>query len=129
MSVTKAKALGMSWGAANGRLRKMILFDFVRRLGLDRCHRCNEKIESIDDLSIEHKDNWMQADDPVKSFFDLGNLAFSHLNCNIKAGAQARKKWGSAQERSNASHRRWWAKKTPEARREYRKMTYKKYGH
>jgi hypothetical protein len=33
-------------------------------------------------LSIDHKNPWQAAADPKASFFDLDNIAFSHLRCN-----------------------------------------------
>ena len=80
----KNEFLGMPYGTANNQLRKMILFDLVKRCGLDTCYRCGKKIENIDDLSIEHKKAWLGVD--VKLFWDLNNIAFSHLNCNIGSG-------------------------------------------
>jgi len=58
------------------------MFDFAQRLNIDTCYRCGEKIGNVDDLSIEHKTAWQSSDDPIKDFYDLGNIAFSHLNCN-----------------------------------------------
>lgn len=45
-----------------------------------------EKIENIRDLSVEHREPWQSAENPKESFFDLDNIEFSHLNCNILAG-------------------------------------------
>src|SRR4030042_1675120 len=78
----KTEQLGMPFGTASGRLKKMLLFEFAKRLGLDTCHRCSKKIETVDELSVEHKEPWLDSDDPVKKFFDLNNIAFSHLTCN-----------------------------------------------
>lgn len=83
----KTKALGMSIGTASNRLRKMILFSLVCELKRDICYQCGGKIILVSDLSIEHKKPWLQADNPRESFFDLGNIAFSHLSCNSAAGA------------------------------------------
>lgn len=85
----KSEFLGMPHGTASAQLRKMILFDLVKKCGLDTCYRCGEKIESIDDLSIEHKEAWLGVD--VKLFWDLNNIAFSHLNCNISVGRRMEK--------------------------------------
>ena len=79
----KSEQLGMSLGKANARLRKKILFDLVKKCNLDFCYRCNEKIEKIEDLSIEHKIHWLHSENPKELFFDLGNIAFSHLKCNV----------------------------------------------
>ncbi len=90
----KAEQLGMSHGAACNKLKKSILFGFVQDAGLDICYRCGEQIESVDKLSIEHKIPWMDSNNPVKLFFDLENIAFSHLHCNSitrrTSGPQAR---------------------------------------
>lgn len=82
----KDELLGESHGTANGRLRKAILFDLAGRCGMLRCYRCAVAIEFVDELSIEHKDPWQRATDPRASFFDLKNIAFSHLRCNVLDG-------------------------------------------
>ena len=81
----KTQALNMNFGTASHRLRKSILFDLLRRFDLDHCFRCEQKIEDVDDLSIEHKEPWQGANDPKAAFFDLKNIAFSHLRCNVGA--------------------------------------------
>jgi hypothetical protein len=72
--------LGMPHGTANGRLRKNILFYLLKKYNENVCFKCSEKIEDVDDLSIEHKKPWegISAD----LFWDLQNVAFSHLHCN-----------------------------------------------
>ena len=82
----KNKQLGMSHGTASNRLRKQILFSMLQRYEEDVCFQCGEKIKRVEDLSIEHKAPWMDSEDPVGLFFDLDNIAFSHLSCNCKAG-------------------------------------------
>ncbi len=42
----------------------------------------------MSEFSIEHKIPWQSAEDPKESFFDLDNIAFSHLKCNIKAASK-----------------------------------------
>ena len=68
-----------------GRLRKQIMFRLMQKCGEDICYQCGEKIESIDTLSIEHKIPWLDSEDPAGLFFDLDNLAFSHMSCNFGA--------------------------------------------
>ena len=82
----KYEQLGMPLGTANGKLRKAIIYNMMCRLTNDLCYRCGEPINSPDDMSIEHKEPWLDSDDPVGKFFNLDNIAFSHLNCNIRAG-------------------------------------------
>ena len=81
----KAEQLGMPIGTASGRLRKMILFDLVKRLELDVCFQCKTVIENIDNFSIEHPIPWLDSGRSIELFFDLNNIAFSHLKCNIGA--------------------------------------------
>lgn len=98
----KSEQLGMSFGTASNRLKKMILFALVKsRSGLDRCYRCGESIESVEELSIEHKEPWLDSDNPKELFFDLQNIAFSHLSCNVKV-ARRKCKYETTQERSEA---------------------------
>lgn len=76
----------MSHGTASNQLRKMIMFQLIQETGKNICFQCGKKIERIEDLSIEHKNSWQLAKNPKETFFDLGNISFSHLNCNISAG-------------------------------------------
>jgi len=81
----KDKLLKMSHGTACYRLRKSIMFSLIKNTPLSVCYRCGERIVLIDEFSIDHKESWENADDPLQSFFDLDNIAFSHLKCNIAA--------------------------------------------
>jgi hypothetical protein len=76
----KDATLGMSHGTATNRLRKQIMFRLLQRLNENFCFRCGCEIQSVDDLSIEHKQPWegISAD----LFWDEENIAFSHLRCN-----------------------------------------------
>jgi membrane-bound lytic murein transglycosylase B len=77
--------LGMNHGTATHRLRKAIIFDFVQQAGRDTCYQCGKQISFIDELSIEHIQPWQKAANPKEAFFDLKNIAFSHLKCNVAA--------------------------------------------
>lgn len=81
----KNQQLGMPYGTACNRLRKQVMFSMMQKCGMDTCHQCGEKIESVDKLSVEHKIPWLDSVDPVGLFFDIDNIAFSHLHCNCKA--------------------------------------------
>lgn len=83
MSAKKSALLGMNFGTASNRLRKLIMFDMMGRLDEDTCFRCGTKISTPDELSIEHKLPWQKN---VELFWDLTNIAFSHLRCNVVAG-------------------------------------------
>lgn len=76
----KQKQLGMVYGSAWNLLRKRILFKLVQDAGLDICFRCGLRIETDDEFSIDHKEDWIDVDPAL--FWDLENIAFSHLKCN-----------------------------------------------
>jgi hypothetical protein len=80
LKTEKCKQLGMPFGTACNRLRKMVMHDLLRNFGLDRCFKCGLTIESPEDLSLDHKQNWQHVD--VALFWDLSNIAFSHRICN-----------------------------------------------
>lgn len=82
----KNDLLGMPHGTACNKLRKALLFKYVQMAGHDTCFRCALKIESVDELSIEHTAAWQKSDSPRDVFFDLDGIAFSHLSCNARAG-------------------------------------------
>lgn len=79
-SAARAAQLGMPFGTAAHRLRKMIMFSLLVKLGENTCYRCGEEISSVDSLSVEHKQPWLHVNADL--FWDLGNVAFSHLSCN-----------------------------------------------
>lgn len=80
-NAARAAQLGMPFGTAQQRLRKMIMFKYVVLAGHDECFKCGRRIENIEELSIEHKLPWQGRD--AELFWDLNNIAFSHLRCNL----------------------------------------------
>lgn len=96
----KNEFLGMPHGTANGKLRKNIIFKLVQQTNQDNCFRCGELILTVDELSIEHKLPWEGRS--VELFWDLDNIAFSHLKCNkphrISDGAMKLRKVGAENE-------------------------------
>lgn len=103
----KAEALGMAHGTASARLKRMILFSLICKLEENFCFRCGKEIFTPGDLSIEHKEPWLHADNPVATFFDLDNIAFSHLSCNSGAASQVRQKYFTREERRVARRKTW----------------------
>ena len=81
----KARQLGMNPGTASNRLTKQLLYDLGDRLDLQWCYHCAAKIESVSNMSIEHKEPWLHSENPLDLYFDLDNIAFSHKSCNYKA--------------------------------------------
>jgi len=76
----RKKQLGMDYGTASGRLRKMLMFNFAVDAG-HKCYRCGEDLK-LTDFSVEHKVPWLNSESPVKLFFDINNIAYSHQSCN-----------------------------------------------
>lgn len=72
----------MNPSTASHRLVKDILFKFINDTGLNYCFHCNLPM-TRDDYSIEHKTPWLDSENPVDLYFDLNNISFSHLSCNV----------------------------------------------
>lgn len=84
MKDKKAEQLGMNPSTASGRLVKDILFNIICETGKNVCFHCGKPMDRKD-FTIEHKVPWLDSDNPVGLFFDLGNIAFSHHSCNVGA--------------------------------------------
>lgn len=76
----KADILGMPYGTAGNRLRKLIMFHPLERHGENVCFKCKRPIETAEELSIEHIRPWQLGGSRL--FRDMSNIAFSHLKCN-----------------------------------------------
>jgi hypothetical protein len=76
----REEQLGMPYGTACNRLRKEILFHLVKKLNEDICYKCGKKIDTKEELTIEHKEPWLDVD--VDLFWNLKNISFSHSKCN-----------------------------------------------
>lgn len=81
-SKVKGNVLGEPFGTASHKLKKAIMFALVVETGRNICFKCGLKIENLEQFSIEHKIPWQTSDDPKKYFYDIENIAFSHLKCN-----------------------------------------------
>ena len=85
----RAELLGMPYGTAEKRLRKAIIYELAQQTGKCVCRWCSSSIESPDDFSVVHVQDWQ--DDP-DSFWDLTNIAFSHASCAAKRGDKRQEK-------------------------------------
>ena len=74
--------LGMSHGAAANKLRKNILFSLLQEVGRNNCYVCGEEISYVSHLSIEHIQPWEGRLNGDILFWDMNNIAFSHIYCN-----------------------------------------------
>lgn len=108
----KDQQLGMPFGTANGKLKKSLLFSLIQKYKEDDCYRCGGKIESVNEMSIEHKKSWYNVNPEL--FWDLENVTFAHLKCNIAAKMRKKsshgtnnryKKWGCRCLECTCAHR------------------------
>lgn len=81
----KTEQLGMNFSTASARLRRNLMFAMAQRLGMDVCFRCHDLIESAEDISIEHKEDWLNRSPEL--FWDIDNIAFSHRRCNKRSSS------------------------------------------
>ena len=73
----------MNPSTAQARLLRDLLFNFAINSG-HKCFRCGERLDRKT-FSIEHIEDWLDSDDPIGKFFDVDNIAYSHLRCNVGA--------------------------------------------
>lgn len=88
MSKEQSEKLCMNHRSACTRLTRDLLFKYIIKAG-HKCFRCGGEL-TRETFSIDHKVSWLHGENPPGLFFDLDNIAFSHLKCNI--GAVDRKK-------------------------------------
>ena len=79
-SQRRAEQLEMDYGTASARLKKALMLHLLQRLGESNCFRCMQTITNPEELSIDHKESWLDVSPGL--FWDLNNVAFSHLRCN-----------------------------------------------
>lgn len=76
----KSDQLGIPYGTASHRLRQQLFFGLLSQAELNVCFVCGKMIETSDQMSIEHKEPWLDVDPAL--FWDLDNIAYSHRKCN-----------------------------------------------
>ncbi len=125
MSNKKKNQLGMNASTASARLIKDILFS---KISHEKCFRCGKLMER-DNFSIDHKIAWLNTENPLDLFFDLDNIAFSHLKCNVEA-AKRYKKYENDEARRiarNSQESEKWHNLSVEQRKADRRARYLKY--
>lgn len=105
MSDKKKMQLGMNPSTASGRLVKDLLWNFVETTGQSACCKCGEPM-SRDTFSIEHVTPWLDSEDPVGLYFDIENISYSHLKCNISDARATGKIYESAKHKEQARQER-----------------------
>jgi hypothetical protein len=84
LSDRNLEKLGMHKSSAQRKLGKILLFEYIKKADENICWQCGDSIGTFDEFSVEHKESWSCAEDPKKAYFDLENIAFSHLSCNVQ---------------------------------------------
>jgi hypothetical protein len=120
IKLKKNKQLGIDAGTAASRLRKELLFKYIRKAGDNYCFQCGAEIETTDELSVEHKVPWLDSEDPIEMFFNLENIAFSHLKCNIGARRGKRSSHGILRSYMNGCRCNECKKANSEQQKKYR---------
>jgi hypothetical protein len=69
MSAKKSAALGMRYSTANARLLRDLLFKFATDAG-HVCFRCQKPL-TRNTFSVDHKESWISATNPVEAFLIL----------------------------------------------------------
>lgn len=100
----------MNPSTAQGRLVKDLLWDFIVKCSLDTCCKCGKKM-SRDTFSIEHLEPWLDSPDPLYYFFNIDNIGYSHLSCNVADNKGPRKYKDKEDSKSNhlRTSREWKA--------------------
>ena len=80
----RSEILGIPFGTACNKLRRMVMFDLLHRHEENVCFKCGKIIIRVEDLTLEHKEAWQ--DIGAHLFWDLSNIAFSHRQCNLPTG-------------------------------------------
>lgn len=91
----KNEQLGMNYSTASNRLVKDLLFNFIVVSGINKCHQCGEPMERSN-FSIEHKTPWLHSKNPKELFFNLDNISYSHLRCNVDSARRPTSVCGTA---------------------------------
>lgn len=97
----KQQQLGMNPSTASGRLVKDVLYSLVVKTDQNNCFHCGFPM-SRETFSIEHKVPWLDSEDPLRLFFDLENISFSHQACNSSAARSGVKKYATREEAQQA---------------------------
>jgi hypothetical protein len=105
--------LGMPYGTASQRLKKSLMLMLAQKCGMDICCRCAQRISVAGELSIEHIEPWQDVDAAL--FWDLNNIGFSHLSCNVAAARRPNRKTRVERLATKAACQRryYWRLKSP----------------
>jgi hypothetical protein len=81
-NAAKTAFLGLSFGAANHRLHRAVMWSLIEQCGRTDCFRCGSPMDEST-YSVDHREPWLG--ESVALFWDMQNIEFSHLRCNVDA--------------------------------------------
>ena len=84
-SKKKSDQLGVNFSTACHTLRKCVMFSLLQETHKNLCFRCGKLIAKAEDLSLDHKEDWLDKANAKVLFFDLSNVTYSHRRCNTLA--------------------------------------------
>jgi hypothetical protein len=87
----RAEILGMPFGTACNKLRRMVMFDLLRRHEENVCFKCGKLILKAEDLTLEHKETWQDGGSAL--FWDLNNIVFLTGNATCRKELSAERSW------------------------------------
>ena len=128
MKDKKSQQLEMNISTAQGRLVKDILWMLLQETNRTKCFVCGKEM-SRETFSIEHKIPWLDSDNPKELFFELDNISFSHLSCNISSKRITTKKYFTKEERRERDKELWRESKKRTYSKEKRKQKYLEKGY
>lgn len=82
--------LGVNKSTAQAILLKDILWKLIQETNQTKCFVCGEEM-TRETFSIEHKEEWLNKENAKELFFDLNNISFSHLSCNISRSSKRKR--------------------------------------
>jgi hypothetical protein len=63
-------------------LTRKLLFKVLQQTNLNICWVCKEKIETLQDFSLDHRVEWGSSENPRETFTNPDNIEFAHRDCN-----------------------------------------------
>lgn len=88
-AVNKTKLLGHEPSKLRITIRNHLVYHLWLKLHPNECHQCSEPMDTIHNMSIEHKVPWLYSEDPVRLHFCQNNISMSHRKCNYGAARKS----------------------------------------
>lgn len=73
-------------GNPSFKLLRTIIFNLIKERELNKCNKCKESIDSVEEMTLAHIKPWRKTEKREgckELFWDLDNIAFEHSWCNL----------------------------------------------